>query len=1411
MKTIKKIIISIIVGIIALIGFHTTATAYSVGETVSIDYSTYEQDPNMFCVQHNQHLHKGDYQDYQIISQVNIKGNDSVDHLGGKQTSWYNAKLAYILSKDNGSGLKALGPVANSIWNNMHTWMSNVGQYHAGLSLNFTSDKRGGYSPLDAESDAYANSIINLQETAQAMEDHTDKNKIKVVSANKDNKDYIKIGPFNWTFGTPLTKVTAQGTGDMTIHFFSSYNGREEYFYNEASEIQSGKDFYIYLKMDLETEKLSSLTGYSTTMIKTAKIWFLKSPNGYYQNLIIRESGEEPMDISTTIDYGIKTKGKLKILKVNKKDQTILLPGVSFYIQHKETGKYLAKDSNGKIIYVNEAHKSAFKTGARGANKGRINLKDLAVGTYIAYEKDNPNYGYVVDTETTQKELIIDKSRTPMELEEWKIANPQVYIRLSGYVWIDKRYGKDAKANNIFKDQEEKGLDGSVLDQNDILFNGITVRLIDKTTGKIVKNEKEDSSNYGKEMETVTSQLNRYKGNGNDGNGEYLIEDVLIEKLGDYYMEFEYDGLIYTNVPRNVTKDNGSKAAEGQDARQEFNDKFASIEGAGKLTAVAKDKDGNEQQKFDYEEIDEGRAIQYKNNQQFMITANTDAKDTDTSKNYVIKEHFVNDLREIQYINLGLTEREQPDIGIEKDLHNVRLEVNGCGHTYLYSQRLSHPTEYDSEGGLFNVAVRWSNKYKALAYKRPIYEADYNYINEKDKSKELKVYLTYQIVMLNKTPQNLTTRVNSLVDYYDSNYELLHVGTKLNENGSVVNDIRYEQDEEFTSQDYKKAIIYNETSIVPESKDNRESVYVEFALNREAVIKILNDQTNLDNIVEVNSYSVLKDGKSYAGIDMNSIPGNYEIGENVREDDTSIAPALKLEPTDAREMAGKVFLDNQGISPEIQTGKIRQGTGKYEEGEEGIGDVAVTLTDISDNGIVVYRTKTVNAPGKYGYIETVEEDDKEVHILEPELYNDANKNQYKFVTEDGQDLNKGDFFIVGYIPSEKYVLTYTWGDQTYTVQNYKGTIYPNKERQNNQEWYKENADIRYNDAMDNYETRKEIDSEMTEIKYNTQTTKQKMNSSTPNMHIGVEYDTTTTASVGDRYSYRIKNVDFGIIERAKQRLDIVKRIKTLKATLTNGQVIANLEIDENGNVTGDQKNVTYMKPDPLIQPNNGFIRLELDNELIQGTTLEVGYEIKAINQSELDYLSEEYYHYGEIVGPVITITPTTIIDYLDKDWSFDSEKNPDWKVIQKEELSTYEQGGLVIKEVYEDSEESESTINEKIILLTNTLANKKIEPGKSEPVMLHVSRILTSTDEISLDNETENIKINRPGGSKPQAIPGNYVPGTGSTEVDDSMAETTIVTPATGENQNYVMPIIIGATALITLGVGVIIIKKRIL
>ena len=310
-----------------------------------------------------------------------------------------------------------------------------------------------------------------------------------------------------------------------------------------------------------------------------------------------------------------------------------------------------------------------------------------------------------------------------------------------------------------------------------------------------------------------------------------------------------------------------------------------------------------------------------------------------------------------------------------------------------------------------------------------------------------------------------------------------------------------------------------------------------------------------------------------------------------------------------------------------------------------------------------------------------------------------------------------------------------------------------------------------------------------------------MDSTTPTMGIGVEYESVYTASSGDRYTYEINNVDFGIVERARQKLDLAKRVGSVKVTLANGQVLVDATFDENGNVTGEANHLTHMGPSETASPENGYVRVEMDNELIQGATLEVGYVITTTNLSELDYLSENYYTYGTVEGDIVTITPTAIIDYLDNDWAFDDTRNPDWEVRTIDEIKD-----IVADVVYNNEN---STITEKTILYTESLRDEKLEPTQSASVNLVVSKILTTSDDISIDNEAEINRLDKTGGSKPDEIPGNYIPGTGRTESDDNIAETVIVTPATGANLAFILPISIGIIALVILGVGILLIKRK--
>ena len=1286
-------------------------------ESKHFSYADLCYNETLLCAQHHQGMHGSTYK---LVTEINITGNKSTGN-GATVESWHNAKLASILSHRRGQGNYGVNdvedlPVQNAIWKYLGTWISEVGYKHriAQYFVN-NSGKANFNTSIEAEAEEYANNYKNGNLTQ--ITDKTDKSKIKVTQYTEGNEQYLRVGPFKYEFPEKLSEINVitDKNSKMKIKCFEKCIKENQYSkYSNINQIKSGDEFYISVKMPTDgTSQIKKITVKGKANVKHVTIKFWESLNMSEQNLLQYNYKDEEIDINQTFDYDIRILGNLKVIKVNKDNTKIKLQGVGFYIQNKDTKKWV-KAKNDIVSYTDKKEDATeFITD----KNGEITIKNLVVGTYVAYETKNPNYGYEIIKEGQEKSITVDKT------EELQIPNKQKYIKLSGYVWVDEDYveDKESKRNHLYKDND--------YDSNDILLDGITVRLIDKTTGKLVKEAK--------------------TANG----GKYLFTDVLVDDLEKYYIEFEYDGLTYTNVIPHIDRDNGSKAAENSSVRDEFNKRFSVIEGSTESNkGITKDSAGNPKYDLNYN-IDKNKHTSTLNNTGlYPITANTN------ETGYVIKDHFTPGQEEIKYINLGLYEREQPDIALIKDLYNVNVAINGYNHIYEYANRFNNQDRY---GNGFNVGVKFGNKYGNMSYTRAIYKADKEYTSS-DKSKELKVYVTYKISMKNES-SNLQVQVNSIVDYYDSNYTLIKTGTGIDEKGNVTGDISNSGSQSYNDK-YKKVII-NTNSKIEHNKSA--DVYVQFELNRDAVLKILNNAKNLDNVVEINSYSVFDtDGKVYAGIDKDSNPGNAVPGEKITyEDDTDSAPGLKLEVADkVREMTGKVFLDS--TSNELKTGEVRQGDGMYTDGEKEIKGVKVTLKENIENG-----------------------------------------NVYEKTTND-----KGDFKIEGYIPGD-YTLTYTWGDKEYTVQNYKGTVYE-KDRYDanvtNKEWYKTDVNTRYTDAIDNYNTRKKIDAEIAKVTNKTATTIKTMDSTTPTMGISVEYTTTTTAEVADDIKeerrdkfncpdFKIENIDFGIVERARQDLALRKRVNTFKVTLANGQVIADMTIDEKGNITGERNHVTYMGPSSST--GNGFVKLELDNELIQGATVEVEYEIKVTNNSELDYVSEDFYKYGIKSGNEVTITPTSIIDYLDKNWGFEAEKNKEWTVKSLDEIKN-----IVAKEVYENED---STIADKTILYTESLKGQKLKPTESAKVNLNVSKVLSNSDEISLDNESEITELTKDGGSRPISTPGNYVPGQEAKETDESIAETVIVTPSTGANLEFIVPVMVGVIALVILGAGVVIIKKK--
>lgn len=1073
------------------------------------------------------------------------------------------------------------------------------------------------------------------------------------------------------------------------------------------------------------------------------------------------------------------------------------------------------------------------------------------------------------DNKAGNEKCDVEENTESNKEEDKRLAN--VLVKL--YSWEGKLLGQtitDEKGNYVFGTKSMADINGdgiiSIVDVTEI------TRVISSGETNKYTNGLMDINNDGKIDKADIEKLQNII-SLNEELIDVKIEDIYnseTKKAG--YIEFTYNGLNYETVSVNVKEENTNKVAEISsnsqnlvdksidgtylDNRTSFNESWAVIENNKKI-----DSDGNVDT-LDYNHNNYASSLSYPggvtgyneqkypiivkdntNNNIFNITARTE---TNTSEDASCKffgqnktmEMILSDKEQyidtIENINLGVKERAQPDLALTKDIYSAKVTVNGYEHTYMYNQKFVDKDQNEDE---FNVDVKFGEKFGNKSFTRAIYPSDVKETQDKDFS----VKVVYKITLKNESGV-LYSKINSLVDYFDARYTIEEkgsIGTGY-ENGEIKDEINYKLDKSYQDAKYRKLIIDCNTKINP-NESNR-NIYVEYTLTRDSVKDILFDEnwdekTNiegLENIVEINSYSTYSDKdftKSYAGIDSDSNPGSTIPGnKDTYEDDTDYAPGLILEVANSREITGTVFEDNAVDPTEGGTNRERLGNGKFDDGEKTISGVQVGLYKEAD------------------FEEIKDEDGK---IIDMQLESEAKPVGTTTYGGDNKDSTgkDGTFTIKDFAPGE-YRIVYFWGDGKYTIEDYKSTIWTsdnkNEKDGNPNTWYRVNTHIRYSDAKDNYATRLKIDSEDTSIdKMDSMTNIDKMDSKTNSMTFGVElkddiYNRKTETSGIDKVTFSIENIDFGVIERPRQSIDVTKRAKSMKITLANGQVIADAKIvEKDGKLQLEQqvKGVIYTEPSDKNNPKNGQIKAEIDNELIQGATVEIKYEIKVQNNSEIDYDSKGYYCYGEKGEEIVKIKASGVYDYLDNtmiandentEWETKTIVNYNEKVSKPtimEEYFKYQSssidssGNTEIRVWYEEFKEQYATaiknwniteikearkkkLADKTILHNANLEGE-IAPGDSKQASLTASKILTNTDEIELNNDIEITEATR------NKRTGRKVTPQYSFLYD--RGETVTITTPTGENKNYILITIVAISFFVILGTGIVFIKKKIL
>lgn len=952
-----------------------------------------------------------------------------------------------------------------------------------------------------------------------------------------------------------------------------------------------------------------------------------------------------------------------------------------------------------------------------------------------------------------------------------------------------------------------------------------------------------------------------------DDSGKYKFNLMGIYykdvQLPYYRVRFTYDGMDFQGCVPNIEKrdENTSKATEDAQKRRQLNLKYQTVTG---------NRDGNKTKGdvYNSQEIKAERSKQLNYEIKDGIATSTNkSAGYSAEKNKVITVNellpgnenwkngengitatfdfnsitsasgsygYLNDSQtEVIGINMALLRRESPDLAVTNKIQNVVTTVNGYNN--LYTTVLSRKNNNED----VNIGVTYVKNDGELS-KFTVYPSDVKtWSTNVDNKNKLRVYITYKVTITNQTT-TVYSKAKELAVYYDKNYELKYIGESLedlyggyyaidNENIKS-NTTKYNS--RTSNEAYTNTYVELNDVLAPgESKD----LYMTYKVSDNEVAKMADKNVKyvpkLQNVIEITAYSSYydKEGKNpYAGIDEDSAPDDVDLtvktkAEAKDEDDTGRANEFTISQKDEndkeRKLTGTVFLDS--TSGELKSGEERLGDSVYSDNEKVIGNVTVKLEYIESN---TGKNIVENPNEKY---KTVNFD----NIGTKETNTDAN----------------GTYSISGFVPGN-YKIKYTYNNNSYykdggktiniNAVDYKSTIVKDeanktkmktafKSEEANKDWYKldnpQKAEevnkvfTRYNEAVDDWQTRQNIDSNYKNMSMNNTGIENKtlykqskkedaenpsIIASTPTLGISVELNVLTNDNKYEPINYQLNNMDFGIVERARQSLKFDKKIKSAKIKLSTGQVVADVQLGEDGKYK--VQGAKYLKPD---KDSNGKVSIELDSELIHGSTLEAIYTMAITNISEIDYYTKEYYAYGdEGKDSIVKLTPKEILDYVDNGLIYVNSNDNNWELLNSDAIKNNYTEKINDSEIYSGLKKTQ--IN---TILKYTL-NNILEPGETcKTPELKLEKLLSNTEDEDMlfGNKVELITAEKTGGRRIIEQLGTY-----SIKGDSgigTVSQDVVITPPTGmtENINKIVCVCISLGILVIIAGGIILIKHK--
>ena len=843
-----------------------------------------------------------------------------------------------------------------------------------------------------------------------------------------------------------------------------------------------------------------------------------------------------------------------------------------------------------------------------------------------------------------------------------------------------------------------------------------------------------------------------------------------------------------------------------------------------------------------------------------------------------------------RHINFGTIEREKADIKLSKDIYLIKVTINGKEYTYRCNRRQDEPTEVELRGSDIEV------------YQRDLRESDIQFIDYVNRDqRRLRVYITYKIRVTNQSNGEITTYITGLNDYYDEDYEYLKSNVvKYNSNGvESDNQIHWEND----TQNHKLTTTDGYISSIPLNAGEYFDVFTEFEVTTDAIQRLINDkESTKENYAEIMGYKtyytnervfdngdVINQAGYKAGlVDRDSRPGDFDLtdsakrfeveafveysytdefkskdGEtktqeslNIFQDDADKAPGVKLVLlTIMRELNGNVWEDSV-LSDVLKEENIRRGDGINNDNKP-IEGMKVELIDM-------YQEQTAeNEPYSHTNYNKV-----------ADIYNIDNKTFVR--AETWTDAN-GAYQFKGYVPGD-YLIRYTYGEgktlttdsngKVYNGQDYKSTLYEEEKHYAGDQnvpnyWYNVENDGR-SDAHDNYSLRNSINSKnvimnnyiATVLDYKVAngdvasdaTLKELQDRSimfaeTNKLVLEVEYAKKESSYTENVQEYKVNNIDFGIVERPRSELTLVKDVANVRIIANDGTTV----FDANEQTA----NLGWIKPssDPY-SGQHGMIQAYMDENLMHGATIKILYNFTIKNTGERDYsdgnngIDISFYNTGIASGSLVTTKASYIVDYVENNLKFspdseldvidrDAGYNKHWiEIADKSELYTGDNNKLIAidQSIIDDYTTIIKATDDSPLLNDLAPANKGKTDGDTRSTTLLLTKVLNTEsdqDNLTYENSAEVLQTQNVAGRRSynnldadnndidatvKSIPGNYNPKDTPTvtEPDSNKSERITVQVPFGEENR--IPFIIGIViAIIVLAGGIFIIKKKVL